>query len=306
MQHTSSIHPEFPFGGVVGMHGKTGRMVLYRIMLTTIYTCYHGLTWEWDGEEWQQTIFEEGAGDCKTGKMIYDPVRETMLVLLKPWLDPALRHWRLREYVEFTPPDPADFSCASVGQIPQTECEALVALYHSTDGAGWSKNSGWLVTDTPCSWYGVRCGAGRVALISMTDNLLNGHVPSELGNLTNLQALILDYNRLSGSLPTELGSLVNMKGLYLNNNPLTGALPKTLANLNSLVVLYFQDTGLCEPGAKSFQNWLDSIYILHRTGVICGIQTTTPAPTSTPTPLATPTSTSTLPTHHRYLPLMQR
>jgi len=31
--------------------------------------------------------------------------------------------------------------CAAVTEIPSTECEALVALYNSTDGANWSYNS---------------------------------------------------------------------------------------------------------------------------------------------------------------------
>ncbi len=29
------------------------------------------------------------------------------------------------------------FSCADVSEIPQVECEALVALYNSTNGDGW-------------------------------------------------------------------------------------------------------------------------------------------------------------------------
>ena len=55
--------------------------------------------------------------------------------------------------------EPSDFTCGVVSEIPQVECEALVALYNSTDGPNWISNSGWLVTDTPCSWYGVACDA---------------------------------------------------------------------------------------------------------------------------------------------------
>ncbi len=36
------------------------------------------------------------------------------------------------------------FSCADVAEIPQVECEALVALYNSTNGPGW--------TYTPTGW----------------------------------------------------------------------------------------------------------------------------------------------------------
>ncbi len=48
-----------------------------------------------------------------------------------------------------------DFSCTSVTEIPQIECEALVALYNSTNGPGWTDHSNWLVTSTPSNWYGM-------------------------------------------------------------------------------------------------------------------------------------------------------
>ena len=38
-----------------------------------------------------------------------------------------------------TPP----FDCATVTEIPRSECEALVAFYTSTDGANWRNNTGW-------------------------------------------------------------------------------------------------------------------------------------------------------------------
>ncbi|MEN8220435.1 MAG: hypothetical protein ABFS56_29620 [Pseudomonadota bacterium] len=45
--------------------------------------------------------------------------------------------------------------CATVTQIPSTECEALVALYNSTDGDNWQNNRKWLETNKPCGWTGV-------------------------------------------------------------------------------------------------------------------------------------------------------
>ncbi|MEN8221332.1 MAG: hypothetical protein ABFS56_34295 [Pseudomonadota bacterium] len=41
-------------------------------------------------------------------------------------------------------------NCGAVTEIPSTECEALVALYNSTNGDGWRNNYGWLKTNTPC------------------------------------------------------------------------------------------------------------------------------------------------------------
>ncbi len=47
------------------------------------------------------------------------------------------------------------FSCETVSEIPPLECEALVALYNSTNGAGWTISTNWLTTNTPSNWYGI-------------------------------------------------------------------------------------------------------------------------------------------------------
>ena len=95
----------------------------------------------------------------------------------------------------------ADFSCANVTEIPQSECEALVELYDSTGGDNWryvpnssvGKVWNWKVTNTPCSWYGVTCGNGEVTKILMRFNGLVGSVPDI--KLTGLTYLYLDSNQ---------------------------------------------------------------------------------------------------------------
>ncbi|HXQ33276.1 MAG TPA: hypothetical protein VN843_04565, partial [Anaerolineales bacterium] len=62
--------------------------------------------------------------------------------------------------------------CAAQGEIPATECLALVALYNSANGASWADSSGWLETDTPCSWFGVTCGDGHVIQLILEGNNL--------------------------------------------------------------------------------------------------------------------------------------
>jgi hypothetical protein len=76
--------------------------------------------------------------------------------------------------------------CVTVIEISSTECEALVALYNSTNGDNWRINSGWLETNTPCSWHGVTCSGGYVSRLSLSYNELSGTIPPELGNLNNL------------------------------------------------------------------------------------------------------------------------
>ena len=56
----------------------------------------------------------------------------------------------------------AQTNCATQSDIPQIECEALVALFNSTNGPGWresgikgdsfSTTQGWSRDDSPCRW----------------------------------------------------------------------------------------------------------------------------------------------------------
>jgi hypothetical protein len=160
------------------------------------------------------------------------------------------------------------FTCDGVTEIPVHECEALVALYNSTNGPGWSRNDGWLTASTPCNWYGVTCETGHVVYLGLDSNQLSGAIPPALGNLDNLQVLGLSSNQLSGAIPPALGNLANLQWLYLYVNQLSGALPRSLMNLQ-LVGLLYDDTHLCEPPDAAFQAWLDSILVLERTGLSC-------------------------------------
>ena len=72
------------------------------------------------------------------------------------------------------------------------------------------------------NWCGVITndqGLGRVIIFRLRDyGHLQGEIPPELGNLTDLIRLDLSGNRLSGRLPTSLGNLVNLTYLDLSNN----------------------------------------------------------------------------------------
>ncbi|MDB2445453.1 hypothetical protein N9X66_09935, partial [Gammaproteobacteria bacterium] len=121
---------------------------------------------------------------------------------------------------------------ASYAQIPQIERDALVALYNSTDGANWTDNTGWLgEAGTECSWFGVRCYADSgksVSNLFFWQNGLNGTIPSELGNLSNLTNLHLGSNSLTGTIPSELGNLTKLAQILLFSNSLTGGIPSEL------------------------------------------------------------------------------
>lgn len=81
-------------------------------------------------------------------------------------------------------------------------------------------------------------GFGSFAALRIFDvsrNLLEGRLPSEMGEMSNLQTVNLCSNVLTGTIPSSLGSLEALESLQLGGNPLlTGNLPRTVCNLQQL------------------------------------------------------------------------
>ena len=120
---------------------------------------------------------------------------------------------------------------------PDTERAALAALYDATGGHDWKTNDGWL-SDGPLD---------KLQRVATDEN----------GQVTGLD---LGANRLNGEIPTELGDLSNLKLLYLSDNNLTGALPQSLTGISGLESFRFHNnSGLCAPIDEAFQTWLHGI-----------------------------------------------
>ena len=120
---------------------------------------------------------------------------------------------------------------------PNPERAALTALYDATGGSDWKINDGWLSDDPLAQWIRVT-----------TD---------EDGRVTSLD---VGSNRLNGEIPAELGDLSNLKLLFINDNALTGALPKSLTGLSELESFSFHNnSGICAPIDEAFQAWLQGI-----------------------------------------------
>lgn len=136
------------------------------------------------------------------------------------------------------------FSCQDVTEIPVSECEALVALYDSTDGDNWTDNTGWKQNNTPCSWNRVLCENGNIYELSLIDNNLHGKIPTELGNLSHLFALSLSNNKLNGEIPAELANINSLAIIELQYNQLTGNLPAALGNLSNLLLIRLNNNQL--------------------------------------------------------------
>jgi ribosomal protein L35AE/L33A len=156
--------------------------------------------------------------------------------------------------------DESGVNCSDVTEIPTIECEALVALYRSTDGINWTKNADWNVTNTPCNWEGVTCNGGHVSKLYLYSNNLNGEIPPELGNLTGLERLLLNDNMLNGALPFELGNLSELIYLWLEENNLCGEIPYELMNTNipsKTGYLKLDDNYLIVDVLDDLKDWLD-------------------------------------------------
>ena len=156
----------------------------------------------------------------------------------------------------------------------ETDRAALAALYHAANGPNWTDSTNWL-TDAPLSeWYGVTMESSRVTELVLLGNALSGPVPTELGNLANLQSLSLSRNALSGPVPTELGNLANLRILNLGGNALSGPVPTELGNLANLERLDLSGNALSGPvptelgnlanGYARFATKVQSNYLVRR------------------------------------------
>ncbi|MDQ1351873.1 MAG: hypothetical protein QG657_2179, partial [Acidobacteriota bacterium] len=130
------------------------------------------------------------------------------------------------------------------GAIPASERAALIAIYNSTDGDNWAEKNGWktapLDTDgfampgTEGDWFGVTVSEDMVTMLNLWANKLNGTIPPQLGNLTNLFGLYISANKLKGAIPSQLGNLSKLVWLDLSYNELTGNIPPEFSNLSNL------------------------------------------------------------------------
>ena len=135
---------------------------------------------------------------------------------------------------------------ATVTAHAQTDRDALMALYHATNGPGWEDRANW-GSDRPLrEWDGVSTNdAGRVIAVRLNNNNLSGSVPPEIGSLSRLELLSLSGNAFC-SLPPELGQLANLKALRMSdaleggpacNEGVGSIIPPELGNLTRLEVL---------------------------------------------------------------------
>jgi len=132
---------------------------------------------------------------------------------------------------------------------------ALVDLYNSTNGSGWSNHANWLTATPVSKWFGIKVTGGRVVSISLTSNKLTGTFPASLGNLSALTNLHAGFNQLGGNIPSFLGNLLSLEVLYLAKDQLSGSIPASLANLSGLTSLDLSNNQLTD----SVPSWIGNL-----------------------------------------------
>ncbi|KAL9297363.1 hypothetical protein ACSQ67_023259 [Phaseolus vulgaris] len=107
----------------------------------------------------------------------------------------------------------------------------------------------------PCSWTMVTCSSENLVVgLGTPSQSLSGTLSPSIGNLTNLQIVLLQNNNISGSIPSELGKLPKLQTLDLSNNFFRGEIPPSLGHLRSLQYLRLNNNSLVGECPESLAN----------------------------------------------------
>jgi gliding motility-associated-like protein len=185
-------------------------------------------------------------GLCRYGKEKYPMKRlivRRFLLILPPLLLIALAWSGVAHAPLFSAFSASTLSAPAPCDRPGDSL-ALVALYQSTDGANW--NTPWDLNLPMETWAGVALNPeGCVDQLDLELDALNGTLPVELGNLTNITRINLSNNpNLTGNIPNSITNLITLTHLNLGGCNLNGPIPANIGNLNLLEELNLRSNQL--------------------------------------------------------------
>ena len=123
-------------------------------------------------------------------------------------------------------------SYKTYADISINEKEALIDLFHKTNGKDWTTT--WDLDMPVSSWYGITVKNNAVVKINLFHNNLSGILPASIAELKHLTELNLAFNQLTGELPKEIIALEELIILKLEMNRLKGSLPEDLGKMKQL------------------------------------------------------------------------
>ncbi|XP_065637136.1 probable LRR receptor-like serine/threonine-protein kinase At3g47570 [Quercus suber] len=90
---------------------------------------------------------------------------------------------------------------------------------------------------------------GRLQVLRLQNNTINGKIPISLASCTNLNFLQVGYNLLTGEIPSNLGTLSKLRFFAIPQNNVTGSIPNSFGNMSSLEVFsaFFNQLGRSIP-----------------------------------------------------------
>ncbi|KAK7316242.1 hypothetical protein VNO77_35121 [Canavalia gladiata] len=107
----------------------------------------------------------------------------------------------------------------------------------------------------PCSWNMVTCSPENLVIsLGIPSQNLSGTLCPSIGNLTNLQTVVLQNNNITGPIPSELGKLSKLHTLDLSDNSFNGEIPPSLGHLRSLLYLRLNNNSFAGDCPESLAN----------------------------------------------------
>ncbi|KAI3500608.1 hypothetical protein L1887_36432 [Cichorium endivia] len=114
----------------------------------------------------------------------------------------------------------------------------------------------------PCSWTMVTCsGESLVIGLGTPSQNLSGTLSPSIGNLTNLQIVLLQNNNITGGIPEEIGKLKKLQTLDLSDNHFINEIPSSLGHLTALQYLRLNNNSLSGSIPESVANMTQLAFV---------------------------------------------
>lgn len=138
-----------------------------------------------------------------------------------------------------------DFPCEFMPTCRKQDSITLTIVHKALKGQGSNAFDFWNLEQPMNTWQGVQLNEyGCVRSIKIYEEAFNGALPPEIGNLFNLDTLILSDCNLQGNIPREIGNLYTLKLLDLSQNNLSSKIPREIGNLFNLKSLALNNNEL--------------------------------------------------------------